>query len=248
MKTIHCWSCRYTLSCPPRLTADTGLDALTHAIEAFVSKKNQPYTDSIALAAMKAIHQHIRTVFTYGHLHLHLHHQTRIISSPSTSTSQQHYPAPIAAISISIAIPIPCARIQYRNPEDKTAREHMMLAATQAGMAFSNASVCLVHGMSRPIGAHFNVPHGMSNAMLLPEVTAFSSPAVPWHPSPSHPIPSPLPILAPIPIPIFISIPIAIAIPTPIPIFSPWIDTPSVRKPSVWYHQIVMWTRVSQLS
>jgi alcohol dehydrogenase class IV len=44
-------------------------------------------------------------------------------------------------------------------------------------MAFSNASVCLVHGMSRPIGAFFHVPHGLSNAMLLPEITAFSAPA-----------------------------------------------------------------------
>src|SRR5206468_5877099 len=43
--------------------------------------------------------------------------------------------------------------------------------------AFSNASVCLVHGMSRPIGAFFHVPHGLSNAMLLPAVTAFSADA-----------------------------------------------------------------------
>jgi alcohol dehydrogenase class IV len=50
----------------------------------------------------------------------------------------------------------------------------MMLAATQAGIAFSNSSVALVHGMSRPIGAKFHVPHGLSNAMLLPTVTAFS--------------------------------------------------------------------------
>src|SRR5438309_690332 len=49
--------------------------------------------------------------------------------------------------------------------------------ATTAGMAFSNASVALVHGMSRPIGAFFHVPHGLSNAMLLPEITAFSAPA-----------------------------------------------------------------------
>ena len=43
--------------------------------------------------------------------------------------------------------------------------------------AFSNSSVALVHGMSRPIGAHFHVPHGLSNAMLLPAVTAFTAPA-----------------------------------------------------------------------
>ena len=54
-----------------------------------------------------------------------------------------------------------------------------MLAASQAGMAFSNASVALVHGMSRPIGAHFHVAHGLSNAMLLPAVTAFSVDSAP---------------------------------------------------------------------
>ena len=48
-----------------------------------------------------------------------------------------------------------------------------MLGATLAGLAFSNASVALVHGMSRPIGAHFHVPHGLSNAMLLPAVTRY---------------------------------------------------------------------------
>ena len=65
----------------------------------------------------------------------------------------------------------------FHEPGDRRARESMMLAATQAGLAFSNASVCLVHGMSRPIGAFFHVPHGLSNAMLLPEITAFSVPA-----------------------------------------------------------------------
>jgi alcohol dehydrogenase class IV len=43
----------------------------------------------------------------------------------------------------------------------------------QAGIAFTNSSVALVHGMSRPIGAHFHVPHGLSNAMLLPAITRF---------------------------------------------------------------------------
>ena len=51
-----------------------------------------------------------------------------------------------------------------------------MIGATQAGLAFSNASVALVHGMARPIGAHFHAPHGLSNAMLLPAVTRFSVP------------------------------------------------------------------------
>ena len=116
-----------TLSMPLRLTADTGLDSLTHAIEAYVSRRASPFTDGLAKNAMGLIARHIRTA---------------------------------------------CAE-----PDNRPAREAMMLGATTAGMAFSNASVCLVHGMSRPIGAFFHVPHGLSNAMLLPEITAFSVPA-----------------------------------------------------------------------
>jgi alcohol dehydrogenase class IV len=112
---------------PLRLTADTGLDSLTHAIEAYVSRRANPFTDGLAKNAMGLIASHIRTA---------------------------------------------CAE-----PGSRAAREAMMLGATTAGMAFSNASVCLVHGMSRPIGAFFHVPHGLSNAMLLPEIIAFSAPA-----------------------------------------------------------------------
>jgi alcohol dehydrogenase class IV len=67
-------------------------------------------------------------------------------------------------------------RTAYAEPRNATAREAMMLGATEAGLAFSNSSVALVHGMSRPIGAHFHVPHGLSNAMLLPAITRFSVP------------------------------------------------------------------------
>ena len=116
-----------TLTMPLRLTADTGLDSLTHAIEAYVSRRANPFTDGLAKNAMGLIARHIRTA---------------------------------------------CAE-----PDNRAAREAMMLGATTAGMAFSNASVALVHGMSRPIGAFFHVPHGLSNAMLLPEITAFSVPA-----------------------------------------------------------------------
>jgi alcohol dehydrogenase class IV len=65
-------------------------------------------------------------------------------------------------------------RSAYAEPRNAAAREAMMLGATEAGLAFSNSSVALVHGMSRPIGAHFHVPHGLSNAMLLPAITRFS--------------------------------------------------------------------------
>lgn len=116
-----------TLTMPLRLTADTGLDSLTHAIEAYVSKKRHSFTDGLALTAMRAINANIRAA--------------------------------------------------CYEPENRAAREAMMLGATEAGIAFSNASVCLVHGMSRPIGAFFHVPHGLSNAMLLPAITEFSIPA-----------------------------------------------------------------------
>ncbi|MDR1744666.1 MAG: iron-containing alcohol dehydrogenase [Planctomycetota bacterium] len=58
-------------------------------------------------------------------------------------------------------------RAAYNNPGDIRAREQMALAATEAGIAFNNSSVTLIHGMSRPIGALFHVPHGLSNAMLM---------------------------------------------------------------------------------
>jgi alcohol dehydrogenase len=62
----------------------------------------------------------------------------------------------------------------WEEPGNLAAREGMMLSATQGGMAFANSSVCLVHGMSRPLGLLFHIPHGLSNAMLLPAVTRFS--------------------------------------------------------------------------
>jgi alcohol dehydrogenase class IV len=73
----------------------------------------------------------------------------------------------------------PNLRRTFRDGSDKQGRGAMMLGATLAGIAFSNASVCLVHGMSRPIGAHFHVPHGLSNAVLLPTVTRYTVSAAP---------------------------------------------------------------------
>ncbi len=65
-------------------------------------------------------------------------------------------------------------RRAWADGSDREAREGMALAALAGGMAFGNASVALVHGMSRPLGALFHIPHGLSNAVLLPEVTRFS--------------------------------------------------------------------------
>jgi alcohol dehydrogenase class IV len=118
-----------TFSVPPRTTADTGVDSLTHALEAYVSRRANPFSDPLALSAMRLIGENLRTA--------------------------------------------------YHEPANAAAREAMMQGATLAGLAFSNSSVALVHGMSRPIGAHFHVPHGLSNAMLLPAITRFSVAAAP---------------------------------------------------------------------
>ncbi len=85
------------------------------------------------------------------------------------------------ANAMSDPLALSCVRLVGRylrraceDPNDREAREGMMVASGQGGMAFSNSSVCLVHGMSRPIGALFHVPHGLSNAILLPAVTRYS--------------------------------------------------------------------------
>ncbi len=64
----------------------------------------------------------------------------------------------------------------WEHPLDGEAREGMAVAAYQGGLAFTNSSVCLVHGMSRPLGALFHLAHGFSNAMLLPVITSYSIP------------------------------------------------------------------------
>ena len=112
-----------TRTVPPRTTADTGVDSLTHALEAFVSRRANAFSDDYARSAMRLI--------------------------------------------------APNLRAAYAEPDNEAARDAMMRGATLAGLAFSNSSVALVHGMSRPLGARFHVPHGLSNAMLLPAVTAF---------------------------------------------------------------------------
>ncbi|GGF63866.1 dehydrogenase [Azorhizobium oxalatiphilum] len=113
-----------TLSCPFRVTVDTGLDALTHALEALINKNRNPHAEAFALSALKLIGANLETASL--------------------------------------------------EPGNRAAREAMMLGATHAGLAVSNTSTALVHGLSRPIGAFFHVPHGLSNAMLLPLVTEYS--------------------------------------------------------------------------
>ena len=114
---------KFSMTSPKNVTAATGMDALTHAVEAYTSIKANPLTDMYALSAIKRI-------FTY---------------------------LPIA----------------YEDGNDKKAREEMALAAYEAGVCINNSSVTVVHGMSRPIGAMFHVPHGISNAMLIKECLSY---------------------------------------------------------------------------
>ena len=112
-------------SMPPKLTAATGMDALTHAIEAALSKNANPLTDKDAYWAMQAIVQNL--------------------------------PRAVA------------------NGQDEAARTMMAYAENVAGMAFSNAGLGMVHAMAHALGGHYNLPHGVCNAVLLPYVLAFNS-------------------------------------------------------------------------
>lgn len=118
-----------TISVPSKVTAATGIDALTHAIESYISVKSQPFTDNLALSAIKRISKNLRKAWANGN--------------------------------------------------DIEARNQMALASMEAGMAFNNSSVTLVHGMSRPIGAIFHISHGIANALLLPTCMEFAMSGAP---------------------------------------------------------------------
>ena len=114
----------FGVSAPKSVTASTGLDALTHAVEAYTSRRAQPLTDSICVSAVKRLFKYL----------------------------------PMA----------------YADGSNLTARNETAIAALEAGIAINNSSVTIVHGMSRPIGALYHIPHGLSNAMLLYKCMAFA--------------------------------------------------------------------------
>lgn len=115
----------YTL--PHSLTAATGLDALTHAIEGLITKGAWEMSDMFELKAIEMIARHLETA--------------------------------------------------VNEPSNAEARNGMAVAQYVAGMAFSNVGLGAVHGMAHPLGAIFDIPHGVANALLLPVVMEFNAPA-----------------------------------------------------------------------
>lgn len=112
-----------TVSLPPNITAATGIDALTHAIEAYISRNASPISDALAIQAIRLITQSIRTAVADG--------------------------------------------------SNQEARTNMSYGSYLAGLAFFNAGVAGVHALAYPLGGQFHVPHGESNAVLLPYVMGY---------------------------------------------------------------------------
>ncbi len=112
-----------TLSLPQHLTASTGMDALTHAIESFVGRGNTKETKEYAIHATKLIFENLEKA--------------------------------------------------YNNPRDLKARQNMMTAAFEAGLAFTRAYVGNVHAIAHTLGGEYNTPHGFANAIILPKVLSF---------------------------------------------------------------------------
>ncbi len=113
-----------TVTMPPDLTASTGMDALCHAFEAFVSNASSPLTDMAALSSVRLIINNLLGA--------------------------------------------------YRNPENIKCRDNMMMASLMAGLAFSNASLGLVHAMAHSLGGALDLAHGECNAILLEKVVRFN--------------------------------------------------------------------------
>ncbi|WP_340820215.1 iron-containing alcohol dehydrogenase [Methanolobus sp. WCC4] len=113
-----------TVTMDPELTATTGIDALSHAFEAYVSNASSVITDMYALEAVKLVAEYLPKA--------------------------------------------------YGEPDNLMFRDKVMLGSMYAGLAFSNASLGLVHAMAHSLGGYNDSPHGECNAQLLEHVVAFN--------------------------------------------------------------------------
>lgn len=131
-----------TYTCPPKVTADSGIDALTHAIEAYTAidypRLDEGLGDEVAYQGK--------------------HPLGDCLAEKAISLIGQHLVAVV------------------KDGSNKAAREGMALAATLAGMAFSNCAVALVHALEYPLGGAIHVSHGAGNGLLLPYVMRFNLP------------------------------------------------------------------------
>jgi len=114
-----------TATLPPAIAAATGMDAMTHAIEGYVSSEANPHASAYALQALRLIGAHLE----------------RAVADPA----------------------------------DEDARGNMLIAANLAIMPTSSGAIGIAHSMSHPAGAHFDVPHGVANAINLPWVIEFNA-------------------------------------------------------------------------
>ena len=118
------------MNAPKGLTAASGIDAVTHALEAYAAMLATDYTDGLALRSLKMVFEYLPRAYDNG-------------------------------------------------PNDPVAREKMANAATMAGMAFANAFLGVCHSMAHKLGAFYNLPHGIANALMINEVLRFNSSETP---------------------------------------------------------------------
>jgi alcohol dehydrogenase class IV len=131
-----------TLTCPRKVTADSGIDALTHAIEAYTAVDNAEFP----------------------------------LPPGERSTYQGRHPMGDMLAEKAIGLVGRFLRRAADKPDDYEAREGMALAATLAGMAFSNVGVAIVHALEYPIGGAVHCSHGAGNGLLLPYVMRYNLP------------------------------------------------------------------------
>src|SRR5262249_51596439 len=131
-----------TVSCPPKVTADSGIDALTHAIEAYTAVDNADFP----------------------------------LPPGERSCYQGRHPLGDVTAEKGIELCGKFLRRAVRDGQDLEAREGMALAATLAGLAFSNVGVALVHALEYPVGPVTHCSHGEGNGLLLPYVMRYNLP------------------------------------------------------------------------